>query len=141
MRVRETAEGNAYSRRAKSYGAFHQGESGPYRLRYAKPQPDDLQGYDCGRGRPGVADQRRTGRRNQRPRGSCTENLRAVAFPQLAGIGAEFAARFQEDMYDELDGPITRIAALDVPMPYNLTMEHSVIPSVDRIVNDIRAMM
>lgn len=60
---------------------------------------------------------------------------------KTAGIGAEFAARFQEDMYDELDGPITRIAALDVPMPYNLTMEHSVIPSVDRIVNDIRAMM
>lgn len=60
---------------------------------------------------------------------------------KTAGIGAEFAARFQEDMYDELDGPITRIAALDVPMPYNLAMEHYVIPSVDRIVNDIRAMM
>ncbi len=60
---------------------------------------------------------------------------------KTSGIGAEFAARFQEDMYDELDGPICRIAALDVPMPYNIPMEHYSIPSVDRIVESIRGMM
>lgn len=60
---------------------------------------------------------------------------------KTAGIGAEFAARFQEEMYDELDGPIVRIAALDVPMPYNLNMEHYVIPSVDRICAAIRGML
>ena len=60
---------------------------------------------------------------------------------KTAGIGAELAAMFQEELYDELDGPVTRIAALDVPMPYNIAMEHYSIPSVDRICASIRAMM
>lgn len=57
-----------------------------------------------------------------------------------AGIGAEFAALFQEELYDELDGPVVRIAALDVPMPYNMAMEHYAIPDVDDICAAIRKM-
>lgn len=57
------------------------------------------------------------------------------------GIGAEFAARFQKEMYDELDGPIERIAAIDVPMPYNMAMEKYVIPDVDNICETIRGMI
>ena len=60
---------------------------------------------------------------------------------KTAGIGAELAAMFQEELYDELDGPVARIAALDVPMPYNIAMEHYSIPDVDRICASIRAMM
>lgn len=59
---------------------------------------------------------------------------------KTAGIGAELAAQFQEDLYDELDGPVTRIAALDVPMPYNIQMEKYAIPDVGRICEAIRAM-
>lgn len=60
---------------------------------------------------------------------------------KTAGIGAEFAALFQEEMYDELDGPVCRIAALDVPMPYVIAMEKYSIPDVDRICREIRAMV
>lgn len=60
---------------------------------------------------------------------------------KTAGIGAELAARFQEELYDELDGPVTRIAALDVPMPYNMAMEHYSIPDAKRICAAIRAML
>lgn len=60
---------------------------------------------------------------------------------KTAGIGAELAARFQEELYDELDGPVTRIAALDVPMPYNMAMEHYSIPDVERICAAVRAML
>ncbi len=60
---------------------------------------------------------------------------------KTAGIGAELAARFQEEQYDELDGPVVRIAALDVPMPYNIPMEKHAIPDVERICASIRAMM
>lgn len=60
---------------------------------------------------------------------------------KTAGIGAELAARFQEEMYDELDGPVMRIAALDVPMPYNMTMERYSIPDAGRICQTIRAML
>ena len=60
---------------------------------------------------------------------------------KTAGLGAEFAAVLQEELYDELDGPVTRIAALDVPMPYNIAMEKYSIPDADRICREIRAMM
>lgn len=60
---------------------------------------------------------------------------------KTAGIGAELAARFQEEQYDELDGPVVRIASLDVPMPYNIPMEKYVIPDAERICASIRAMM
>ena len=60
---------------------------------------------------------------------------------KTAGIGAELAALFQEELYDELDGPVMRIAALDVPMPYNISMEHYSIPDVNRIVETVRKML
>lgn len=60
---------------------------------------------------------------------------------KTAGIGAELAALFQEELYDELDGPVARIAALDVPMPYNMAMEKYSIPDVERICATIRGMM
>lgn len=60
---------------------------------------------------------------------------------KTAGVGAELAALFQEELYDELDGPVARIAALDVPMPYNIPMEHYSIPDVNRIVETVRKML
>ncbi len=59
---------------------------------------------------------------------------------KTAGIGAELAAKFQEDLYYDIDCPVCRIAALDVPMPYNLAMEHYSIPTAERIVDSIRGM-
>ena len=58
---------------------------------------------------------------------------------KTAGIGAELAAMLQEDMYDELDGPISRVAALDIPMPYNITLEKHVIPDAADIAKAVRA--
>ena len=60
---------------------------------------------------------------------------------KTAGIGAELAALFQEELYDELDGPVTRIAALDVPVAYNIAMEHYSIPDAARICTAIRGML
>lgn len=60
---------------------------------------------------------------------------------KTGGIGAEFGMMFQEDLYDELDGPAVRIAALDVPIAYNVAMERYSIPSVERICGEIRGMM
>ena len=57
---------------------------------------------------------------------------------KTAGIGAELAAMLQEEMYDELDGPIGRVAALDIPMPYNITLEKHVIPDAADIAKAVR---
>lgn len=58
---------------------------------------------------------------------------------KTAGIGAELAAMLQEEMYDELDGPISRVAALDIPMPYNISLEKHVIPDAADIAKAVRA--
>ena len=60
---------------------------------------------------------------------------------RTAGIGAELAAMLQEEMYDELDGPVGRVGALDVPMPYNIAMEKHVIPDANRIAEAVRAQL
>lgn len=60
---------------------------------------------------------------------------------KTSGVGAELSAKFTEDLYYEMDCPTRRIAALDVPMPYNVAMERYSIPSVERIINEIRDML
>ncbi len=57
---------------------------------------------------------------------------------KTAGIGAELAAMIQEEMYDELDGPVGRVAALDVPIPYNISLEKHVVPDAARITDAVR---
>lgn len=59
---------------------------------------------------------------------------------KTAGIGAEIAAMLQEEMYDELDGPIVRVAALDVPLPYNIELEKYCIPDANRIVSAVESL-
>ncbi len=47
----------------------------------------------------------------------------------FAGVGAELAYRIQHDLFDELDAPVTRVTALDVPMPYAENLEDLVLPT------------
>ena len=54
------------------------------------------------------------------------------------GFGAEVAALVAEKGFDDLDAPIVRVGALDVPMPYNDELEREVIPSQERIAEAIR---
>ena len=50
------------------------------------------------------------------------------------GVGSEIAYRIQQEIFDELDAPIQRVAQEDVPMPYNEALEHAVLPSAQKIV-------
>lgn len=59
---------------------------------------------------------------------------------KTAGIGAELAAMIQESMYDELDGPVLRVAALDVPLPYNIELELHCIPDASKIVATVESL-
>lgn len=59
-------------------------------------------------------------------------------FP-YAGVGAEIAARVQEACFDQLDAPVLRVTNRDVPMPYATNLEKLVVPSVDRVVDAVRA--
>ena len=51
---------------------------------------------------------------------------------------SELATCIQEELFDWLDAPITRVAAADVPVPMSEALEDAAIPSVDAIVAAIR---
>ncbi len=50
------------------------------------------------------------------------------------GIGAELAAILAEDLFEYLDGPITRVAAPDVPFPYAPALEAAFLPDAEKIL-------
>ncbi len=57
------------------------------------------------------------------------------------GVGAEVAARIQEELFDELDAPVLRVGAKRVPHPFSPPLEKFVIPSSQTIEDAIRRVM
>lgn len=55
------------------------------------------------------------------------------------GVGAEIAARLQEEAFDWLDAPVMRVAAVEAPMPYADNLEVAAWPSVDKVIEALRA--
>ena len=55
------------------------------------------------------------------------------------GFGAELAARIQDELFDELDAPVKRVGAKNVPIPFSPTLEDFVLPSVDDVVEAVRS--
>ena len=54
------------------------------------------------------------------------------------GYGAELAARIGEELYEELDGPVRRMAATDTFVGYAPELEDFILPQVDGIAETIR---
>ncbi len=54
------------------------------------------------------------------------------------GVGAQIAESVYTYCFDDLDAPIVRVAALDVPMPYNPKLEAAVLPSVEKIIAAVK---
>ncbi len=59
--------------------------------------------------------------------------------PRLCGWGAEIASIVAQEIFYDLDGPIIRITTPHLPLPAAENLEDMAIPSVDRIVEEIRA--
>jgi pyruvate dehydrogenase E1 component beta subunit len=57
--------------------------------------------------------------------------------PRLCGWGAEIASLASEECFYDLDGPIVRITSPHVPVPSADTLEDTVRPSVERIVETV----
>jgi 2-oxoisovalerate dehydrogenase E1 component len=51
----------------------------------------------------------------------------------LAGFGAEIAATVAQEAFMELDGPVVRLAAPPVPVPFSLELMKAVVPTVELI--------
>jgi pyruvate/2-oxoglutarate/acetoin dehydrogenase E1 component len=60
---------------------------------------------------------------------------------RTAGPGAEIAAQIQERAFFDLEGPILRLGARDVPLPQHADLEALCIPSVDDVVATARQLI
>jgi pyruvate/2-oxoglutarate/acetoin dehydrogenase E1 component len=54
------------------------------------------------------------------------------------GVGAEVAATVMEEAFDDLDAPVARLGAYEIPMPFNENLERETIPTVERIVEAVK---
>jgi len=61
----------------------------------------------------------------------------AETWPQY-GVAAEVAATIMEEAFDDLDAPIARVSALDVPLPYAANLEAGCLPQPDGIAAAVR---
>ncbi len=57
---------------------------------------------------------------------------------RTGGFGAEIAATIAEEAFEDLDGPVRRIAAPDTPVPFSPALEAAFIPQVEDVVAGLR---
>lgn len=71
---------------------------------------------------------------------SVSKTHRAVVVEEAeapVGVGAEVMAILNEECFFEMDAPPARVSALNVPIPYNHTLEKAAIPNADDIVKAV----
>ena len=69
---------------------------------------------------------------------------RAVVFEEAVSrgsVGADIAATIMADAFDYLDGPVVRIGAPPVPVPFSPALEGLVRPTSDRLIAAVRSML
>lgn len=72
---------------------------------------------------------------------SVAKTKRAVVFHQAVrrgGVGAEISSLIHEQLFGELSAPVVRVAAPNVPIPYNKMLEDTYVPTGDDLADGIR---
>jgi pyruvate dehydrogenase E1 component beta subunit len=57
----------------------------------------------------------------------------------VCSIGSEVCSRVALDAFDYLDAPPTKVAGKDVPMPYAANLEKLALPTVDELIEAVKA--
>ncbi|NDJ75139.1 MAG: alpha-ketoacid dehydrogenase subunit beta [Chloroflexi bacterium] len=56
----------------------------------------------------------------------------------MFNVGSEVAAQLQNEMFDYMDAPVKRVAAMDVPLPYADNIEKMALPSPEKIIAAVK---
>jgi 2-oxoisovalerate dehydrogenase E1 component len=56
-----------------------------------------------------------------------------------AGFGGDIASRIGQELFDQLDAPVTRVAALDCPVAYAPVLEEVILPGSADVLKAIRS--
>lgn len=56
----------------------------------------------------------------------------------MFNVGAEVAAQIQNEMFDYMDAPVKRVAAMDNPLPYSREIELMALPDAQKIVAAVK---
>ena len=56
------------------------------------------------------------------------------------GFGAEIAARISDELFDHLDAPVKRVAAMDCPVAYYPELEEAILPQTADVLAAIRGL-
>ena len=57
------------------------------------------------------------------------------------GVGAEVAAIVAAEAFEDLDAPVRRLTAPDVPIPFSPPLERAVLPQVDDVREACRELL
>ncbi len=60
---------------------------------------------------------------------------------QMCAAGAQVAALIAERGWEDLDGPVVRVATPDVPIPFSPPLEQAVLPQVDDVREAVRGLL
>ncbi len=60
---------------------------------------------------------------------------------ETCAVGAQVAAIIAERGWEDLDGPVVRVATPDVPIPFSPTLEQAVLPQVDDVKEACRELL
>jgi pyruvate dehydrogenase E1 component beta subunit len=60
---------------------------------------------------------------------------------QSYGVTAEIAGRISEKAFYHLDGPVVRMGAMDVPVPFSPALEDLTVPTAEAVVTKARKLM
>jgi pyruvate dehydrogenase E1 component beta subunit len=72
---------------------------------------------------------------------SVKKTNRAIVFEEdwlSFGVGAEIAARVQEEAFDDLDAPVKRVASVEVPLPYSKPLERAALTGAKQLEDAIQ---
>jgi 2-oxoisovalerate dehydrogenase E1 component len=73
----------------------------------------------------------------------CKTHRVIVAYEDMLswGYGAEIAARIADELFDELDAPVKRVAAMDTFCAYQPKLEDVILPQTDHITAAVKTLL